>query len=91
MGGIGVGIFCYKTGLLSRYDWRGLGVGLGLTAILPLSYIVAVSAKRGPEAVKEVFVTMSIAEKTPVRLYFGIMAAFFVAGVLSGISLLLKR
>ncbi len=91
VGGIGVGLLCYKTGWLDRYDWRGMGVGLGLTAMLPLSYAVAVNARLGRDALKEVLITMSIAEKTPVRLYFGLMAACFAAGVFSGVSLLLQH
>jgi hypothetical protein len=81
----------YKFGLLGQHDWRGLGVGLGLMAILPLSYVFAVNASQGSDAVKEVLVTMSISEKTPVRLYFGLLAACVLAGVLSSVSLILKR
>jgi hypothetical protein len=91
LAGVLVGLLCYKSGWLSNHDWRGLGLMFGTVSVLPVAYIAAANAKRGPEAVKEVFVTIAISEGTPVRLYFGIMATFFVAGVASAVSLLLYR
>ena len=82
---------CYRFGWFNDYDWRGLGLALGLTSILPLGYTWAAYVRHGPKALKEAFITMAKSEKTPVGVYFGVMAFFFIAGIASALSLILSH
>ena len=85
--GILIGLLCYWSGWLSRNDWRGLGLGAGLMALLPIAYMAVTCAARGPEAIKECLVTYAISQKTPTGLLFGLMALMIMAGVVSAVSL----
>jgi hypothetical protein len=91
MVGLLSGLVGLKLGWFSRNDWRALSISLDLTACLPIVYVVIANSKGGFEGVKEVFVTMSMAEKLPVRLYCGVISAFLLAGIVSVVSLLLRR
>ena len=88
--GICIGLLCYMSGWLNHYDWRGLGLGVGLMSILLIGYIVAANVMRGPRAMKEILVTFVISERTPPGLLIGVMLLCFVGGLVSAISLLLR-
>jgi len=78
---------CYWSGWLSDHDWRGLGLGAGLMAFLPIGYITFVSASRGPDMIKECLVTYAISQKIPTAWFFAAMALLIVSGVISAFSL----
>ncbi len=81
------GALPYLTGSLSKYDWRGLGVAVGLGCFLPMAYFAAANARGGVEAIKEALIAYAIWQKTPPRLLFPVMALLFLAGVLSAVAL----
>jgi hypothetical protein len=78
---------CYWSGWLSDHDWRGLGLGAGLMALLPIGFITLVSASRGSERIKECLVTYAISQKIPTAWFFAAMALLIVGGVISAFSL----
>jgi len=82
------GLVTYLSGWLNKHDWRGLGLGLGLMSILPLTYITVVNAMRGIPAIKQCMVAYAISQKTPVIVLFTIMALCGIAGIVSAISLM---
>ncbi|MBL9170845.1 MAG: hypothetical protein JNN07_24145 [Verrucomicrobiales bacterium] len=85
--GLLVALVCYWGGWLSRHDWRGLGLGAGLMAFLPIAYITAACASRGTETIKECLVAYAIHQKTPTVLLFAVMALLIIGGVISAFSL----
>lgn len=85
--GLLVALFCYWGGWLSQYDWRGLGLGAGLMAFLPIAYITVFCASRGAETIKECLVTYAISQKTPTVWFFAVMALLIMGGVVSAFSL----
>jgi hypothetical protein len=75
---------------ISDYDWRGLGIGVGLACFLPVAYIVASNIVYGIEKVKEAMVAFVIDQKTPPKVLFIFMGICFVGGVVSAVSLMLQ-
>jgi hypothetical protein len=86
--GFCVGCFFYVTGRMSKYDWRGLGVGGGLACFLPILYIIVKNITQGNEKMKEAFVAFVIDQKTPTKVLFAFMGVCLVGGVVSVVSLL---
>jgi hypothetical protein len=89
LSGLCVGLLCYWSDWLGDHDWRGAGLGAGLTALLPILCMVVANAARGPLAIKECMVPYAIAQKTPIALLFTLMALLILGGVLSAVSLFL--
>jgi hypothetical protein len=81
-------LLCYWTGWLSDHDWRGLGLGAGLMAFLPIAFITVVFASRGPEMIKECLVTYAVSQKIPTVWFFTTLALLIIGGVISAFSLL---
>jgi len=88
--GLFIGWLFYITHLINDHDWRGLGIGAGLMAFLPIAYIVAANIMHGTEKVKEALVAFVIDQKTPPKALFVFIGLCFVLGVVSAISLLLR-
>lgn len=87
--GFCAGVFPYFTGWMSKYDWRGLGVGFGLACFLPLAYFVATNANKGDDAIKESLIAYAIWQRTPPRLLFMLMGLACIAGAVSAACLLI--
>ncbi len=87
LSGLLVALPCYWSGWLSDHDWRGLGLGAGLMAFLPIGYITLVSASRGSEMIKECLVTYAISQRIPTAWFFAAMALLIIGGVISAFSL----
>jgi drug/metabolite transporter (DMT)-like permease len=90
LAGIFVGILFYSTHWLSDYDWRGLGVGVGLACFLPVAYIVAANVMRGTEKLKEAMIAFVIDQKAPPKVLFIFIGICSIAGVVCAISLLFQ-
>ena len=84
--GIATGFILYLGGLLDRYDWRGLGISLGLTALLPLTVMVVGNLRGGSQAIKSGLQAYAIAQKTPARLLFSLMVLMVAGGVWAAIA-----
>jgi hypothetical protein len=81
----------FYAGWISKYDWRGLGLGFGLACFLPITYIVLANVKSGAERIKEAMVALAIADKTPTKVFFALSGLCLIGGVASAVSLLLGR
>jgi hypothetical protein len=88
--GISAGSLFYINHWISDYDWRGLGIGAGLMAFLPIAYILMANIMHGTERIKEAMVAFVIDQKTPTKVLFFFMGLCFVGGVVSAVSLLRK-
>jgi hypothetical protein len=88
--GIGAGLVLYFGGFLGRHDWRGLGLGAGLMALLPVVVIVFGNLRGGTESIKNGFLAYAIAQKTPVVLLFPLMALMVAGGVWAAFAFLPK-
>ena len=71
-------------------DWRGIGIAIGLMAILPVAYVVAANVMHGTERVKEAMVAFVIYERTPPKVLFVFIGVCFITGVVCAISLMLQ-
>ena len=78
----------YYHGWLSKYDWRGLAIGMGLACFLPVFYVVLVNVKHGREAVKECLVAYAIDVKSPPDVLIVVMSIMVVAGIVAAASLI---
>jgi len=87
--GMVIGVLCYALGWLSRNDWRGAGLGVGLMSFLPVAYMIIANAPRGTEAIKECMVTFAITQHMPIVLLFPLMTLMIIAGMAAAASLLL--
>jgi hypothetical protein len=76
---------------MTKYDWRGLGVGLGLASFLPILYIIVKNITQGNEKMKEAIVAFVIDQKTPTKVLFAFMGVCLAGGVVSVVSLLLHK
>jgi len=88
--GILAGFLLYLTGYVSRYDWRGLGVAAGMSAGLPLLWMIGSSISGGMKSVRESLVAFSMSQKTPIPILFGLLILCVVGGMVSSVSLVLN-
>ncbi len=85
--GIGAasGLMLYFGGFVDSHDWRGFGLMLGLTALLPLLVILFGNAHGGISCVRTGFSGYSLAQKTPPAVLFPLMGLMIVAGIWAAI------
>ncbi|HEX3797632.1 MAG TPA: hypothetical protein VH413_02930 [Verrucomicrobiae bacterium] len=89
LAGFLVGYFLYALGWMGDHDWRGLGIGAGLAALLPVSYLAAANAKHGTQRIGEAMVALAIDQKTPAKVLFVLIGLCLIGGVASAIGLVL--
>ena len=77
----------YLTGYLSKYDWRGVGVGLGLMAGLSILWMIVSSVSGGAKRVQECLIGFAMSQKMPVPILFGLMFICVAGGIVSSVSL----
>jgi hypothetical protein len=78
-GGLLFGIYLYGNGTFEKSDWRGMGIGFGVSCFGPMVVLPLSSAIRG-RRVGEAFVAFSISQKMPPWLLF-LVLAFGVFGL----------
>jgi len=80
----GFGMFAalgfYVFGYFPNNDWRGLGIGVGLMAGLPIAFMFLSTFYRGMISTKECFVYFAISQKTPPMLLFSVLFLCLLGG-----------
>jgi hypothetical protein len=71
-------------------DWRGIGIAVGLMAVLPVAYIFVANIMCGTEKVKEALVAFIIDQRTPPKVLVVFMGICFIIGAICAISFLLR-
>ena len=75
------GLVLYLGGILDDRDWRGLGLMMGLMAVLPSLVIVTCNLQGGVGQIRSGFIAYSLAQKTPPFLLFTLMFLMFCGGL----------
>lgn len=88
--GVGIGLLLYVGGFLDQHDWRGLGLCLGLTALLPMMVIAVGNLRGGPQAIKNGFLAFAVVQKTPAKLLFPLIGLMIAAGVWAALAFVPK-
>lgn len=83
-GGLLFGIYLYGNGTFEKSDWRGMGIGFGVSCFGPMVVLPLASAIRG-RRVGEAFVAFSISQKIPPWLLFSLLA-FGVFGLITSLA-----
>ena len=78
-----LGIMLYFFGIVPRNDWRGLGVGMGLISILPLSYFLFILKIRTIDGLIEIIDAFGIIHKTPRFLMYALFSSFLIIGLIT--------
>ncbi len=80
--GIGAvsGLILYFGGVVDAHDWRGFGLMLGVTALLPTLVIVISNARGGITQIRAGLSAYSLSQKTPTALFCLLMGLIIVAG-----------
>jgi len=65
MFGFGSGMMLYFTGMLPKNDWRGLGIAMGLTTIMPLFYFIFILRIKNINSLVEIIDAFSVIHTTP--------------------------
>ncbi|MFT4549662.1 MAG: hypothetical protein ACI8XO_004678 [Verrucomicrobiales bacterium] len=85
--GVVSGCALYLSGYLSKYDWRGLGISVGLAAGLPMLWMILASISGGRKRVRETLIGYSMSQKTPIPILFGLLILCVAGGIVSSVSL----
>lgn len=84
--GAATGLVLYLGGFLDSRDWRGIGLMMGLTALLPILAIVIGNFRGGLSEMRAGFSAYAIAQKTPEALLFPLMGLMLIGGVWASIA-----
>ena len=87
LAGILVGLALDLSGHLFRYDWRGLGIAVGLAGGLPLLWLAGSSIGGGRRKFREGLVALAISQKTPIPILIGLSALCIAGGIAAAIGL----
>jgi len=86
--GIATGLILYLGGFMDDRDWRGLGLAMGLMALLPMLVIIIANFKGGSRQVREGFAAYALAQKAPSAILFPLMGLMVCGGVWAAIALI---
>lgn len=85
------GFVLYLGGVLDDRDWRGLGLIMGLMAVLPSLVIVTCNLQGGIRQIRDGFMAYSLAQKTPPFLLFTLMFLMFCGGLWAAYAFIPKK
>jgi hypothetical protein len=80
--GIVFGIYLYVNGSFDKRDWRGLGIGFGVSCVGPMIVLPLSSIVRG-HRIGEAFVAFSISQRMPPWLLLSLLTSGVVSLVAS--------
>jgi len=86
--GIATGLIFYFGGFMDDRDWRGLGLAMGLMALLPMLVIIIGNFTGGSRQIREGFAAYALAQKTPSAILFPLMGLMVCGGVWAAIELI---
>ena len=86
--GLATGLILYFGGYMDDNDWRGFGLTMGLTALLPMLVIIIGNLQGGIRQVRDGFAAYALAQKSPSALLFPIMGLMLCGGVWAAIALI---
>lgn len=78
---LATGLVLYLGGILDNRDWRGMGLMMGLMALLPSLVIVSCNLRGGIRQIRNGFMAYALAQKTPPFLLFSLMFLMFCGGL----------
>ena len=86
--GIATGLILYLGGFMDDNDWRGLGLTMGVMALLPILVIIIANFEGGIRQVREGFAAYALAQKVPSAILFPLMGLMLCAGLWATIELM---
>lgn len=86
--GFSSGLALYFLDLLPRNDWRGFGVALGLTAMLPLLFLAVVVVRESLNRAVHVLNAFARIQHTPRVLMYSVLFFFLLTGAIAVFSLI---
>ncbi|MEM1158803.1 MAG: hypothetical protein AAGH72_11180 [Verrucomicrobiota bacterium] len=79
--GIVTGLIFYLGGIFDSNDWRGFGIMMGLTGLLPVTVILFANLLDGTEQIREGFIAYSLSQKTPPVVLFPLLVGMIIFGI----------